>query len=257
MRVSLRQAFAYKLDFIFTLILGLLVSLVMIFVWYAVYANSGVSSIGGLSLNAMYVYFFMVNALSFITYNAAVAQTMQEDVQTGAVSTAMARPIGYNTNLFLNSLSVAIVGGLTVTLPMLLIAIVLSHTAVSPAALGLLLIEVLLSFAITTCIGYVIGTLSIYFVNIWGIINLTGFVYYFLGGSLAPLSLFPKWLANILMLLPSQLMMYTPAATLLGIIPMDEIIREIAVGAVWLAALVLFTLLWLRRISRRVVAVGG
>lgn len=257
LRVGFKQELAYKSDYIGALVFRLLSSFVMIFVWITVFANTGATAIGGFTLTEMYLYFFLVNALVIFTYNNTPSYSMQNDVQSGNITTSLIRPLGYPTQVFFNTLAINSLGLLSIVLPSMAIIIVIGHIAVSPMAFAFFIAEILLAYAITTLLSFIIGTLSVYFINIWGLISVTNAVYFLLGGGVMPLNLLPSWASGILLLLPSQLSLYAPAATLLGMLSESSMVQSIAVGAVWAVALFVFSIVWWRMASKKITSAGG
>lgn len=81
--------------------------------------------------------------------------------------------------------------------------------------------------------------------------------YFLLGGGVMPLNLFPPWASGILLLLPNQLSLYVPAATLLGMLSAGSMLHSLAVGAAWVAGLFLFSIVWWRKVSRKITSAGG
>ena len=166
--IGFKQELAYKSDYLVALVFRMLCSLVMIFVWITVFANSGVATIGGYSLNEMYLYFFIVNAITIFTYDNTPAYAIQNDVQNGNITTSLIRPLGYPLQLFLNTLAINALGLLCVVLPSMAIIVFLGRMSITPLLLAFFVAEILLAYAITTIINFLMGTLSIYLVNIWG-----------------------------------------------------------------------------------------
>ena len=72
-----------------------------------------------------------------------------------------------------------------------------------------------------------------------------------------PLVLMPPVIQQIAQFLPFQLMIYFPVQLVLGLLPPDAILRNFALGLMWLTiAYGLFNLVW-RRGVRRFSAVGA
>lgn len=252
-----KQELVYKIDYFVSLIFRILSSLIAIFVWTTVFNSSGASSIGGLTLSTMYVYFFIVNAIAIITFNDSMAIRMQDDIQSGNITTALTKPVRYPSQLFFNAIAVNLVALLSVSLPFLILIAFLAHLAVTLTTLALFLAEIAVAYLVTSTLCFILGTSAVYLTNVWGILNVTDSIYFLLGGGLVPLNLFPPWASHILLLLPSQLSTYTPAATLLGIISTSQALNGIIVGLVWLLALFAVAMLWWKRVSMNITSVGG
>ena len=76
-------------------------------------------------------------------------------------------------------------------------------------------------------------------------------------GQFVPLALMPPVVQQIAQFLPFQLMIYFPIQLILGLLPPDAILRNFALGLIWLTiAYGLFNLVW-RRGVKRFSAVGA
>jgi ABC-2 type transport system permease protein len=255
--VGIKQQLAYKKDYFISLVFRVFSSLIMIAVWSAVYLNTNVTSIGGFTLPQMYVYFFLINAITFMSINEPIADSIQSDIQDGTITTALIRPMTYTAQIFFNSFSNQFFSGLVVTIPFMILITFLAHLALTPLNLALFVAEIAMSFAVSTLLFFLIGTIAIYLANIWGIIAVTESVYFLLGGAIVPLNLLPYGLGNIFMLFPMQLALYTPAATLLGLLTIGQITQSLAVGAAWTAVLLLISFVVWRKVSVNMTSVGG
>jgi ABC-2 type transport system permease protein len=252
-----KQELVYKMDYFISLIFRILASLISIFVWTAVFTSSGVSSIGGLTLSEMYIYFFIVNAIGIITFNDSMAGRLQDDIQSGNITTALTKPVRYPTQLFYNAIAVNLVALLSVSLPFLVIITFLAHLTITLTTLLLFITEIVVAYLITTLVCFMVGTTAVYLVNIWGILSVTDGLYFLLGGGIVPLSLFPSWASQILLLLPTQLSAYTPTATLLGIISTQQAINEIIIGLVWIVVFFAAAALFWRKVNMNITSAGG
>jgi len=252
-----KQQLAYKLDNFISLFFKIALSLVMIFVWTAVFANTHAKEIGGFTLNSMYIYFFIVNAIFFISYNDMPAYIMQSDVKDGAIATALIKPVRYPLQLLFSSIAANLMDLVTFVLPFLAITLLIGGITISTQTLVFFIAEIILAYVITTLFGFLLGTLSVYFVSIWGILAVTNTICFLLGGGIMPLSIFPEWASKILVLLPISLSLYTPAATLLGMLSTQSILASLLVGSIWAVSLFVFSIFWWQKVSKRITSAGG
>jgi len=255
--VGFKQQLAYKLDYFIALFFRLALSFVMVFVWMAVFANTHATEIGGFTLNEMYLYFFIANAVFFISYNDMIAYIMQSDVKDGAVATALIKPVRYPLQLLFSSIAMNLMDLVAFVLPFLAITILIGGITISAQTLLFFIAEMLLAYVITTLLGFLLGTMSVYFVSIWGILSVTASIYFLLAGGIMPLSIFPEWASKILVLLPSQLSVYTPAATLLGILSTKSILTSLLVGSIWAVLLFVISIFWWQKVSKKITSAGG
>ncbi|MDE1873576.1 MAG: ABC-2 family transporter protein [Candidatus Micrarchaeota archaeon] len=255
--IGFKQQLAYKKDYFISLGFRIFASFIMIAVWTAVYLNSSVSNIGGLTLPQMYIYFFLINAIAIASWNEPVAENIQDDIQNGTITTALVKPVAYTAQVFFSSLGNNIFAGLAVTVPFLILISFIGHLVLTLQSVAFFLMEIVLSFIVSTFIFFLIGTLAIYLTNIWGIIAVTESLYMLLGGGVVPLNLLPPWAGGIFAALPMQLSLYTPAATLLGIVSTGEIVQSLLVGMAWAVPLFILSVLVWSRVRGKITSVGG
>lgn len=253
--IGIKNSLAYKLDYLFSFGFRIVFALLMLFVWSAVYTSSHTGSIGGFTINQMYAYYFLAGVI-YIIMTTEIDQQLQQDIQSGDVTVAMIRPISYVYQLFFNSFSSNFLYMLGV-IPLLAIAAFFVHFSITPLTVLLLVAELLVGFMIANLFDFIIGSLAVYLTQVWGIMVVTYNLQFLLSGGLLPLSLFPSWASNILLLLPFQMELYTPAATLLGTMPVATMVQEILVGAVWAVVLFAISALMWRKMRKGITAVGG
>lgn len=254
--VGLKNALAYKADFFISLASYFVQAILMILVWTAIYHFTDTTSIVGITLPSMYVYFFLVFAFrAVIGFN--LPDVMQNDVQSGSVAIAYTRPLRYPLQVLMTSLPDDLLFVLIITVPLMIAAVLLSHAALSSFTVLLMVIELAIGYALVSFMGFMLGMLAIKMVDIYGITNSVWSLILLLGGGVIPLILFPGAIVGVLMLTPFPIMLYIPAATFLGIISSAEAIRSILISAVWLAILAFMSVAMWRFVRKKMTSAGG
>ncbi len=254
--IGLKNTLAYKADFLMTLVSRFVQAALLIFVWTAIYHFTKTSSILGITLPTMYIYFFLVYAFRSVI-NMGMSETMQQDILEGGVAAAYTRPIRYPLQAFMSSFSDDLLSMLIAMLPLLAIAYMLFGAPVSAITVFLITAELLIGYAIATLIGFLVGMLAVKITYIWGIMNASWSIIILLGGGILPLTLFPGIVLRMLMLTPFPIMLYVPAATFLGIMNGSEIASSIAVSLAWLALLFIVAAIAWSRVRKNITSAGG
>lgn len=254
--VGLKNTLAYKADFLMTLVSRFAQAGLLIFVWTAIYHFTNTSSILGITLPTMYVYFFLVYAFRSVI-NMGMPEVIQQDILEGSVAAAYTRPVRYPLQAFMNSFSDDLLSVLVAMLPLLAIAYVIYGVPVSPATVALIAVELAIGYTLVTLIGFLIGMLAVKITYIYGIIEASWSIIILLGGGILPLTLFPRTVMHVLMLTPFPIMLYVPAATFLGMMSSSEIASSIAIALAWIATLsVIATVAW-GRARKNITSAGG
>lgn len=256
-KVNLKNALAYRMDFILSALFGIALSLLMIFIWTAIYSNSGTNSIGGFSLPTIYTYFFIIAATYALT-NVSISDQMQTDIRDGNIAAALVRPVSYIQQVVFGTIGgQSILSVFVVAVPILIIASLLVHLSLSIVSIALFSVEIVIGLGISVLVDMFVGTLAVYLTEVWGLSTVMWAVESLVGGAIIPLGLLPKPYSSIALALPFQLFGYTPAVTLLGTVPMQMILNEILIGLIWLAGLYIFVRFWWKRIEKNLTSVGG
>jgi ABC-2 type transport system permease protein len=255
-RMSVKTQLAYKTDYFISLLFRMARPLILLMVWTAIYLNTGTSTIGGLTLSGVSAYFFLVMPVILII-NEAIIDTMQADVQNGSVASSLIKPMNYPLNVLSRSLGTYAADIVLVALPLLVLTFVVFHIAATPLSLFLFLIETLVGIAIVSLIGFFIGTLAIRLTNVYGLATVVWGVMGVLSGAMIPLSFFPAYAQNLLMLSPFPIQCYLPVATLLGTVSNAQIFVGIAYGIGWAVLLLALAYLWWGKMSKSMGAAGG
>jgi ABC-2 type transport system permease protein len=256
MSINLKTAFTYKGNFIMSLVLRVGLGLLMVFVWTAVFLNAKTSTIRGFTLPQMYAYFFLLSAIG-ITTMSSIRLIIQNDVQQGKIATSLLKPINYPLQTFYSSIPMTVVWSVFVSIPLVVLISIFVHFNLSTSVLLLLILEMAIAISLANIYDFLLGTLAINFVNIWGIAGVFFWTTSILEGGVMPLNLFPTILNKILMFTPFPIMGYTPAATVLGTVSMNYITTTILAGLFWIAVLLVLSIFRWRSVVRKITVVGG
>jgi ABC-type uncharacterized transport system permease subunit len=166
------------------------------------------SSLFTYSTKEIYLYYFFVWALF---YNLNQHWNLFEEVYYGKIANRLTRPLTLTRNYFYD-----IIADKTINLMFLMSMVIL---------LGIIFIGPISLFGI---LFYILGIImisflivSLLFASFWlgknfGIIAFFGLIIDFSAGRILPLDLFPEIIQKIFLVLPFNLMVYTPAKIYLG-----------------------------------------
>jgi ABC-2 type transport system permease protein len=254
-QIGLKNVLVYKWDIFTSAFFRMVSPLVMLAVWFAIYSGSQATTIGGFTFPKTYSYFFAA-ALMVILIDASAEQVMQSDVMSGAVAVYLTKPLKYILRVVSSDLSEVLFMSVLAGIPLSVIVVYLLHITVSLQLLLMLAAELLTGLFLLYAIGVFLGMVSFYVTNAGGIFNIAWTSVFFMGGSYMPLNFFPNGISSLLQLLPFQILVYTPAVTLIGSMPLDQAMQNTLVALAWCFAICAFDyVVWKR--SLRNLAVGG
>lgn len=253
--LEIQTAYTYRVNLAFQVLRILLRVYLLKVIWTAVYVGQG--TVDGLELREVIAFITLAQLQVWVLF-PLIADYIQDRVREGKIALDLARPVP-----FLGQLLAHQVGGTASLLPFVLLAVPLAFALggfVPPASVsaGLLyLLSLVLAYLVSVLMGMVIGLISFWTLQTWGVMAIYVYVSQFFTGALVPLAFFPPWLRQVADVLPFQAQAFIPLSLYMGQIPAHEVPAAIGVQLIWVG--VLFGIAWVlwRRGLRRVVIQGG
>lgn len=258
---ELKRQLAYKGAFYLFIIVHLFGSFISYHLWMAIYGSSEQDVLGGLTKNEMVVYVFMVYVTASIV-NCSISTWVSDDVVKGTVAMNLIKPIDYRWSL------ISMAAGNMVyrfLVPSAFIWIGLEIYKVSVCGippmtvLGVLsyLVSCIMSFLIYVLFDFCFGMLAFFTTYIFGMRMAKEALLSFLTGQLIPISFFPEALQRVFDFLPFSSMIYTPVMISLGKYTGKTLASMMLRQAVWIVILyVLGSVIW-KKVTKRLVVLGG
>jgi ABC-2 type transport system permease protein len=223
--------------------------------WQVTYGETGSQTLGGLSLPQMLWYLAVTE--SIILSGPRVAQTVDQDVRTGAISIHFIRPLSYPLYSLFNTLGErAVRFFVNMSVGAMIALVFVGFVPMNPLGLFCFLTVLPLAFVIDFLGNFLIGLAAFWLEDTNGLVLIYSRLTMILGGMLIPLELFPdSWQAPLKML-PFSAIVYGPAR--LFVAPdwafyQDVLLRQV-IACILFACAVAFVF---RIASRRVFANGG
>ena len=257
---ELKRRLAYKGAFYLFILISLLRSFISYYLWRAVYGSSDKAVLGGLSQSEMVVYVFMVYVTSFVM--VSISDVVSDDVIKGTVAMNLIKPIDYRCSLIFRGVGNMIYNFLT---PSVIIwsgveiykVMVLGLAPVTVGRIVLYLTSCMMSFLIYVLFDFCFGMIAFFTTYIFGLIMVQGALLSFLTGQLIPISFFPGAVQSVFEFLPFSSMIYTPVMIYLGKYSGQMLGFVLLRQAVWVVILyVLGSLIW-KKVTKRLVVLGG
>lgn len=211
---------------------------ILFFLWQVVYA--GKDSLNGMTHSQMNSYLILSQAIS-MQFAFGLNNKVADDIYSGNITFDLLRPISYM------KYCAAIKFGYSASVIFLrwpaifLISIVFFGFGL-PASLihfFAFLVSLLLSFLLLFYVEFMVGLISFYTLNKYGVRTLKDALLAFLSGTLVPLSFLPGWLRIFTMALPFQYTVSVPANLYIGVIPLEQIPITLMNEIIWIVFLYL------------------
>jgi len=254
---AVKGELAYRFEFFSAIFGTLLTTVLLYFLWTAIY-DSAVSM--KLSRQSLITYVVLGQAFSFARPGQRrVIARIGFSIRRGNIALDLVRPTDYQLLHFSDTLAVYIIETLMVSLPSYALALLvfgIDAPASCEAAAGFAA-SLIGAFLLVFSLDFFIGLMAFWTVSVWGLTYAKMAVVDVLAGTIVPLSLFPGWLERVAMALPFRGIAYVPLSIYTGAIRGPDIWTNILGQLAWAAVLMLLTrLIWLRA-RRRLVVQGG
>lgn len=254
-KMEFNQYTIYKSNFYLFTLNRFIEVIVYIFVWQAIYNQTGTTN--GFDLYQMVTYYILVASLIGIS-TWGINETIAHSIRKGQINKELLNPISYFKYYFgvnLGEIAFAVLVGFAT----FIICSLFWHLTLPVSILNfiLFLIIILLGIPITFFIQMIVGTIGFYTNSIWGMQILKKAVISIFSGIIAPLTLFPNWFQNIANILPFKELIYTPINIWLGTISLNEIGFIILKQIIWGIILCVAAKLFFNHASKKITINGG
>lgn len=230
-KMQFNQYNIYRSNFYLFTLNRIVEIVVYIFVWQAIYNQTG--NAGGFTLSQMITYYILAIAFSSIAL-WGINEDIAYSIRNGQINKELLNPITYFQYYFginLGELGFAVVVGIAT----FILCTIFWELVLPVNLLNFLLciIVIIIGVPITFFIQMLVGTVGFYTNSIWGMQILRKAVIQIFSGLIAPISLFPIWFQKISEFLPFKDLIYTPINIWLGQVSYTEIIFVIIKQIVW------------------------
>ncbi|WP_445002198.1 ABC transporter permease [Exiguobacterium alkaliphilum] len=228
---------------------------ILYFFWQAVYENK--TDVSGIALSTMLTYAILATMLD--QFRGSAGRELAHLIKHGGVAIELLRPYHLLDKLLAQDLGAKTSTFFRATLPLLVIAMVFIGVdpPTSIEAASAFAVSVVLAVLLATLIDLLVGVLSFYTVNVWGLSVLQEAVITIMSGALVPLTLFPDWFQTVSLYLPFASLVYVPVAIYTGEIATSGIWPSILIQLGWVASFFIFVRLLFAYAVRKVTVFGG
>jgi ABC-2 type transport system permease protein len=254
-KMHFNQYSIYKSNFYLWTLNRVIEVMVYIFVWQAIYNQTG--DAGGFTISQLVTYYILTATLRpFALWG--LNEDIAYSIRTGKINKELLNPITYFQYYFGMNLGEMAFGLIIATLTFAVCSIFWVITL--PANIMsfiLFLIVLILGIPITFFIQMIVGTVGFYSSSIWGMEILKNAVICIFSGIIAPITLFPMWFQKIANILPFKDLIYTPINIWLGQVPTNEIIFVILKQLIWTIILYVIAKIFFNYSIKKITINGG
>jgi ABC-2 type transport system permease protein len=238
---------------------GILSSLIVIFLWIAIYRTAGKEVMGEYSIGEMVTYLLGGGLINTFILTTAENPETSQNIQDGTLSTYLIQPINPFGIWFFRDL-----GSKTFLFVLGLLGYIIVFSFFGKYLVFTVSLEHLLFFLISLMLASLLqfflfqslSLLSFWVENTYGIRFTMRVIMEVVGGAIIPLSFFPQILQKIFLFLPFPFLIYLPMRIYLGKIPLDQVSLELSEEGGWIVGLALLNLILWKKGVRQYVSMG-
>lgn len=254
-KIHFKEYTTYKSNFYLFTLNKLVDVIVYIFVWQAIYNQTG--DAGGFTIEQMITYYILVISLSSIA-TWGINEDIARSIKSGKINKELLSPISYFEyyfGIYLGEIGFAI----PVSIATFILCSIFWQVAMPVSVINFILfvLIILLIIPISFFIQMIVGTIGFYTNSIWGMQILRNSIISIFSGLIAPLTLFPIWFQKIANILPFKEFIYTPINIYLGRIELNELGFIVVKLIVWIIILYLIAKIFFNHAVKKITINGG
>ena len=253
------EKMVYRVNLFLEILSGILYSLIVVFLWMAIYRSGGQGTIGGYTLGQMVTYLLGAGLINSFMLTTAENPETSQSIQDGTLSSLLLKPMNpygiwlirdMGSKMFLFLLGLA---GYLVVLFLFGEYLVLFA---SPSHLVFFTLSLALAALLQFLLFEALSLLAFWVENTYGIRFTMRVIMEVVAGAIIPLSFFPQILQKIFFCLPFPFLIYLPMRIYLGKIPLGEVLVEFMKEIGWITGLGVTNLIIWKRGIRQYVSMG-
>lgn len=257
--IYVKERIQFRFAFFMTIFTTLLYIVMYYMVWKAVYNNSTTFP---MEWDELITYVMVGQAVNMARLSPAERRplmTMGNRIRSGDIALDLLRPIGLQSQRFIESFSYFLSELLWVNIPVIFLLIFGLGISTPPTLWAAIAfpISILIGFLIGFSLNIVILTLAFWTRNIFGAQVAKRAIVDIFAGTLIPLQLYPSWFRVIVEHLPFKGMAYIPLSIWTGKISGSAIPLALAEQVMWAAILYVVAMFIWRKAMKIIVIHGG
>lgn len=213
-------------------------------------------TIGGFTFEQMMVY-LLIGLLLNTARSSEISDSISQTIITGDVAIFLCRPVSFVKSLLFQGIGAKIVNLFMFIILLIIMTFLFNLPTPSIGIFGIFLLYAILMLLFDIIIYVLIGGLSFWFVEIWGIKASIEQILGILSGRVLPLSLFPQVMQSILAWTPFLYLEYTFARLYLGMLTVPEALHAMGIFCIWIFLLTLLMMYLYKKGFAKVSAFGG
>lgn len=213
-------------------------------------------TIGSFTFEEMMVY-LIIGLFLNTARSSEIADRISQTIKSGDISIFLCRPVNFVKSLLFDGIGSKVVNLFVFTILLVVMTYLFNLPTPSGAIWGIFIIYLFLMLLFDIVLYVIIGGLSFWFVEIWGIKASIEQILWILSGRVLPLTLFPSWMQSFLAFTPFLYLEFTFASLYLGKLTVSQAFRAMGIFTFWIIILILLMKFLYKKGFNKLESFGG
>jgi ABC-2 type transport system permease protein len=198
-------------------------------------------------INARNTYYFLLVIAGSTLISHIEEDVAEKDIKEGKLVSYLLKPYSYFWHKFFLEIPYRLLQGFFGVIIFIITSMIGTSFIFSSDTIVILLSLIVIILALFVGFTYkmIIGLWAFWFLDIWGVYQVTEVCMLIFAGFVLPLDLYPDWLKTVSLLTPFPYMIYFPIMSIQGKFVIYELLNIIGRQLLWLGILkFLYSLFW-------------
>ncbi len=266
---AFKQSSTYWMNNFLSILSSIIFIAIVYYMWTAVYSST--NNFNFIALNKTITYVCVITIINQII-SRNTEMEIGAKVSSGNISIDLIRPINFFVYLFFNRVGVVFFNFVFSIIPLIFTAKVIFKIDIVKdiSTLVITITSVLLSFILVYMFEFLVGLVSFWTTQVFGVSILKSSLINLLAGLTVPLTFYPESIQKILINLPFQAMYNIPASIYSGltyrvnilqhflmVLGVNSVVKYLLEQIIWIFIFSLITFLCWRIVNKKIVVQGG
>jgi ABC-2 type transport system permease protein len=254
-KTNFKNSFAYVADAVFSALFIALIIFIFSNIWGVIFRETGSALINGFSLPAMLWYMVVTEAI--LTSQGKIIVEIGDEVISGEIANQLNKPYNYLFYKYFSTIGSSLATfAISILIGGAVALVMVGPIEINPIFLPFILLSCLLGVTLHFALMSILGILALWVEEANPLDWLYQKLVLVIGGTLAPLDIFPAWLSFFCYILPFSAITYYPAKLFVQF-SFEEFFRVTIIQIAWIIAAIITAQILFSILSKRVSINGG
>ena len=255
---SVKSKSFFRADFLVRFFLPMLMIILRVNIWKALYLSKEVSTYKDVELDTMIAY-CIISQFMITFIQTSVMEELNSKILSGEIVYTLLLPVRFIKHLLLESFANNIFTAVYYGMFPFAVSILLYGLNFEFSALSffLFLISTILAFILHFFYSFCMGVSAVWLHNSFFLSNINEALFNLFSGITVPIWFFPYYIRNICYILPFRFMVFEPMTILLNKVSVADAILVLVMQSAWILLLAILSVSLWRAGQKKILIQGG